>query len=309
MFGECHMHIFMNARNYREAVQLHKNGVQDADIRSKLKQYQAKGITFLRDGGDHLGVSERTREIAPEYGITYRTPLFAIHKKGHYGGIVGRGFTDLREYHGLVKEVKQRNGDFIKVMFSGIMDFDHHGAVTEPPLTQQEIAEMIHIAHEEGFAVMAHVNGDRAVRAAVEAGVDSVEHGNFLSEETLQILAESSTVWVPTFVTITNLIGTGRFDDTAIRALKEEQGKRIRRGFELGARIALGSDAGAFHVEHGQGLLDEYRELAALVGVPIGGGAEEKWCRENKSVLLNRQALDERLQASEDEIRHRFCRS
>lgn len=128
MFGECHMHIFMNGVNYREAVQLHKNGVQEADIRKKLEQYKACGITFLRDGGDGLGVSARAAKIAPEYGIAYRTPIFAIHKKGHYGGIVGYGFEDWREYHSLVKQVRAEGGDFIKVMFSGIMDFDREGA-------------------------------------------------------------------------------------------------------------------------------------------------------------------------------------
>ena len=113
-------------------------------------------------------------------GLRTSTPVFAIHKKGHYGGIVGRAFSDWKEYEALVKEVRERGGNFIKVMFSGIMDFSNCGAVTEPPLLQEEIREMIHIAHEEGFAVMAHVNGAGAVKDAVEAGVDSVEHGNFM---------------------------------------------------------------------------------------------------------------------------------
>lgn len=46
------------------------------------------------------------REIAGEYGIDYRTPLFAIHKKGHYGKIVGRGFENMKEYAKLVRKVK-----------------------------------------------------------------------------------------------------------------------------------------------------------------------------------------------------------
>ena len=37
--------------------------------------------------------------LAPKYGIDYRTPVFAIHKNGHYGSIVGRGFDDLKEFH------------------------------------------------------------------------------------------------------------------------------------------------------------------------------------------------------------------
>ena len=64
------MHILMDAQNYRRAVQLHADGVQDDDIRKKFRQYQEKEITFLRDGGDGLGVSARAAQIAPEYGIT-----------------------------------------------------------------------------------------------------------------------------------------------------------------------------------------------------------------------------------------------
>ena len=189
MFGECHAHLFMNGYNYREAVELHQGGPKEDDIRAKLRLYQEQGVTFVRDGGDALGVSALAKKIAPEYGIDYRTPLFAIHKNGHYGGIVGYGFDNMEEYHGLVKRAIREGADFIKVMFSGILDFDRDGALTEEPLAGEEIWEMIHIAHEEGMSVMAHVNGADAVRNAVEAGVDSVEHGNFMDEDCLQALA------------------------------------------------------------------------------------------------------------------------
>ena len=167
--------------------------------------------------------------------------------------------------------------------------------MTEAPLQKDEIREMIHIAHEEGFSVMAHVNGTAPVLAAVEAGVDSVEHGNSLDEEALQALAESHTVWVPTYVTIVNLIGSGRFDDVALRRLKREAGARIRRGFALGAKTALGSDAGAYRVLHGQGLLDEYRELSLLLTDPQDGTA-----------AVPQEVLDARLLAAEKRVRERF---
>ena len=289
MFGECHAHLFMNGYNYHEAVKLHRDGPKEDDIREKLRLYQKQGVTFVRDGGDTLGVSALARKIAPEYGIDYRTPLFAIHKNGHYGGIVGYGFDDWKEYHSLVKRAIREGADFIKVMFSGILDFDRDGALTEGPLTRDEIREMIHIAHEEGMAVMAHVNGADAVRNAVEAGVDSVEHGNFTDEDCLQALAESNAVWVPTYVTITNLIGSGRFDDASLRRLTAQQGERIRRGFELGATIALGSDAGAYRVPHGQGIADEYREFHRIT-----------------APLFPKDELDVRLASAEEEIRTRF---
>ena len=129
-FGENHAHIFMNAVNYKEAVQKHRNGVDERVIHSHFKQYQEKGISFIRDGGDALGVSERARQLAPEYGIDYRTPVFAIHKNGHYGGIVGKGFATMKEYADLVKEAGRRKADFIKIMTTGIMNFDTDGSIT-----------------------------------------------------------------------------------------------------------------------------------------------------------------------------------
>ena len=93
MLGECHAHIIMNGKNYKEAVALHKDGVREEVIRAHFRTWKEMGITFVRDGGDALGVSRRAKALALEYGIDYRTPIFAIHKKGHYGGIVGHAFS------------------------------------------------------------------------------------------------------------------------------------------------------------------------------------------------------------------------
>ena len=167
MFGECHAHIIMDGVNYRHAVDMHKNGPDDKIIREHLKAYQKRGIAFVRDGGDALGVSARAKELAPEYGIDYRTPIFAIHKEGHYGSIVGNGFATMVEFHKRVLEAKQAGADFIKIMTTGILDFNEHGAITGTPLDGSEVKEMVHIAHEEGMAVMSHTNGDYGVQAAV----------------------------------------------------------------------------------------------------------------------------------------------
>ena len=257
MFGECHAHIIMDGVNYRRAVDMHKNGPDDQIIKAHLKAYQDKGITFVRDGGDALGVSLRAKEIAPEYGIDYRTPVFAIHKEGHYGSIVGKSFATMREFHDRVLEAKKAGADFIKIMTTGIMDFNAHGAVTGTPLDAAEVKEMVHIAHEEGMNVMSHTNGDYGVQAAVEAGVDSLEHGNYMNEDSLAMLAQSHTVWVPTLVTVRNLMGDGRFEDDVVWALIESGFEIVRKAFQLGIKVAPGSDAGAYRVLHGQGIQDE----------------------------------------------------
>ena len=257
MFGECHAHIIMDGVNYRRAVDMHKNGPDDQIIKAHLKAYQDKGITFVRDGGDALGVSLRAKEIAPEYGIDYRTPVFAIHKEGHYGSIVGKSFATMREFHDRVLEAKKAGADFIKIMTTGIMDFNAHGAVTGTPLDAAEVKEMVHIAHEEGMNVMSHTNGDYGVQAAVEAGVYSLEHGNYMNEDSLAMLAQSHTVWVPTLVTVRNLMGDGRYEDEVLWPIIESAKENVRKAFQLGIKVAPGSDAGAYRVLHGQGIQDE----------------------------------------------------
>ena len=131
MFGECHAHVIMDGKNYKAAVALHKNGPDEQAIREHLAAWQQADITFVRDGGDAYGVSERARELAGEYGIDYRTPIFAIHKRGHYGGIVGLPFDDRKGYRELIDRARKRGADFIKIMISGIMEFDTYGKLTE----------------------------------------------------------------------------------------------------------------------------------------------------------------------------------
>ena len=266
MFGECHAHIIMDGVNYRHAIDLHRNGPDDNVIREHLKIYQDRGIIFVLDGGDALGVSARAKELAPEYGIDYRTPVFAIHKEGHYGSIVGKSFSTMPEFYKRVLEAKEQSADFIKIMTTGLLDFNAHGAITGTPLDATEVKEMVHIAHEEGMAVMSHTNGTYGVQAAVEAGVDSLEHGNYMNEESLTMLSESHTVWVPTLVTVRNLLGDGRYADETLKPIIETAEENVRKAFRLGVKVAPGSDAGAYRVLHGQGIQDEMQAFVQILG-------------------------------------------
>jgi imidazolonepropionase-like amidohydrolase len=76
-------------------------------------------------------------------------------------------------------------------MISGLMDFNCCGVLTGEALPDSWIRELIHMAHEEGFSVMAHANGAETVLAAAAAGVDSVEHGAYQSEESLRAMQEN----------------------------------------------------------------------------------------------------------------------
>lgn len=266
MFGECHAHVIMDGVNYRRAVDMHADGVKDEAVRAHLSAYRDNGVSFVRDGGDAAYVSRRAKELAEEYGIDYRSPVFAIHKEGHYGAIVGRGFCTMKEYRARVAEAKAEGADFIKIMTTGLLDFNDHGKITGTPLPAEEVREMVHIAHEEGFAVMSHTNGCYGVQAAVEAGVDSVEHGNYMDEETISMLADSETVWVPTLVTVRNLLGCGRYDDKIICSIIEMGERNLRLAYQKKVKTALGSDAGAYMVPHGKGIVDEYRSFTDILG-------------------------------------------
>lgn len=271
MLSDCHIHMVLDGVYWKDAIARHRAGVREDWVRRTLSAYRQRGITYLRDGGDRWGVCSLAARLAPEYGIRYRIPGAPIHKNGHYGGFIGRGFDTMADYRALVEETKRSGADFIKIMISGLMDFDRFGVLTDVPLTPEEIREMIAIAHGEGFSVMAHANGDATVAAAIAAGVDSIEHGAYLGQETLHRLAESRTVWVPTLVTFGNLIGCGRFPDAVLKPLLEGAMENVRTAAALGALIAPGSDAGAFRVLHGQGTLDEY----ALLKAAIGEGCDE----------------------------------
>lgn len=296
MPGECHAHFFMNGTDYRQAVELHREQPSEAWIRTLFQEYRDRGVSFIRDGGDHYGVSLLAKQLAPEYEIDYRTPVFAIHRKGHYGKVVGRAYSDLREYAALVREAAAAGADFIKIMTAGIMDFQTDTGLTGEPLPLPEVKELVHIAHEEGFAVMSHTNGADSVKIAVEAGVDSLEHGNFQNRSSLTELADAETVWVPTLVTVKNLIGCGRFSDAVLNRIWEKNRHALSDGVRLGVRLAAGSDAGAFQVRHGEGICQEEAAIRQILSDP-----------EQEAPLTDREISD-KIEAGERQIRARFRR-
>ena len=261
MRADCHMHMILDGYEWRGAIARHKEKPDEAFIRQILKTYQELGYTYLRDGGDRWDAGKRSRELAAEYGITYRTPLAPLCKKGHYGAFIGLTWENFREYRDLVVRHRENGADFIKIMISGLMDFDHYGVLSEEPLTAEEIRELIHIAHEEGFAVMSHCNGARTAEAAAMAGVDSIDHGAYLDKDALQAMEENGTVWVPTLSTIGNLRGKGRFNEDAVRKILDSALANVTQYKGL---LAAGTDAGAWAVPHGSTTEEGYFAMAGV---------------------------------------------
>ena len=261
MRADCHMHMILDGVEWRSAIARHKEKPDEDFIRQVLKIYQDLGYTYLRDGGDRWNAGKRSREIAKEYGITYRTPLAPLCKKGHYGAFIGLTWENFREYRELVVQHKENGADFIKIMISGLMDFDHFGVLSEEGLAPEEIRELIHIAHEEGMAVMSHCNGARTAEAAAIAGVDSIDHGAYLDQDALQAMEDNGTVWVPTLSTIGNLRGKGRFNEEAVCRILDSALYNVSQYKGL---LAAGTDAGAWAVPHGSTTEEGYFAMAGV---------------------------------------------
>lgn len=266
-YSECHGHIFMDGADYRTAVKRHKAAPDTALLEQRLRALAEAGVVYYRDGGDSLGVSARAREAAPDHGIEYRSCIFATHARGQYGSIVGRAFDTAGDFLALVREAKAQKADFVKLMISGILDFQRWGGLSGGGVDLHLLPELLRIAHGEGFRVMAHVNGPERITAALEAGVDSVEHGYFMEEAQLRLLAQTGAVWVPTLSAVAAFAGRAGFCPGVAEETVRRQGQAIRRARELGVLIAAGSDAGAVGVEPDRGIHREHALLAAC-GLP-----------------------------------------
>ena len=271
MRSDCHMHMILDGYEWKNAIARHAEKTDDAWIRQQIEIYHAQGYTYLRDGGDRWGAGKRAREIAKEYGITYRTPLANLCKAGHYGVFIGKKYENFREYRELIRQQREEGADFVKIMISGLMDFDRAGVLTEPGLPPEQIRQLIHIAHEEGMPVMAHANGAETVLAAAQAGIDSVEHGAYQNAESLAAMTEVGAVWVPTLSTVGNLLGKGRFPDDQVRKILESTLENLSHYQGL---VAPGTDAGAWAVPHGSRTEEGWLAQAGITDARLQAGTE-----------------------------------
>jgi imidazolonepropionase-like amidohydrolase len=156
----------------------------------------------------------------------------------------------------------------IKVCASGgVMSLT--GSPGAQHFSDEELRAIVDEAHRRGLKVAAHAHGDQGIRAAVEAGIDCIEHGSLMSEATMKLMIERGT-----FLVATSYLAEGLDVSKAHPALQAKarevfpQAKaNLRRAIEAGMRIACGTDAPA--IPHGQNA----KELWALVDrgmTPLG---------------------------------------
>jgi imidazolonepropionase-like amidohydrolase len=141
-----------------------------------------------------------------------------------------------------------------------------------PEMRRDVMQAICEEAHAAGRRVAAHSLGSDGELWAVQAGVDSIQHGHFLNDETLRLMAERGTYLVPT---MTHCVRNARVrraklppeeqaDDLILRAC-DSMYQVLTKALALGVPIAAGTDAGAFGVPHGCNALEA--ELLTTAGL------------------------------------------
>src|SRR5688572_13113660 len=115
--------------------------------------------------------------------------------------------------------------------------------------TDAEVRAMVEEASAKGIPVMAHAHGEEGALAAVQAGVRSIEHGTYLSEEALRLMAQKGTYLVPTYATVIDLVEPGGdYDNRDLQLRGRHMLPRLREtvqsAIKHGVKIVTGADTG-----------------------------------------------------------------
>jgi len=246
------------------------------------------GFTTVRNVGDQFNVSIALRR-AIEEGKVHGPRIFTSGRSiastgGHadasnsFGpflysddprlNTVCNGADSCRE---AVRQRYKDGADLIKITATGgVMSIAKSG--TAPQFTDEELAAIVSTAHDYSLKVAAHAHGTEGIKRAVKAGVDSIEHGTLMDEETMRLMKQQGTHFVPT-------ISAGRWvydqaqDPTYFPAIVRPKalalGPVIQRTFakawQAGVTIMFGTDCGVS--AHGSNA----REFGYMVeaGMPV----------------------------------------
>ena len=145
--------------------------------------------------------------------------------------------------------------DWIKITATGGVLSDT-ATGTDQQMTGDELREIMETAHSLGVKVAAHAHGTNGINAALRAGVDSIDHGTFLDDESIKLFKRTGVYLVPTLLPGHKVPATmegNPFFTEAIkakaRAASAGSKASFRKAYEGGVRIAFGTDSGV--TKHG----------------------------------------------------------
>jgi imidazolonepropionase-like amidohydrolase len=158
--------------------------------------------------------------------------------------------SGIEECRSAVREQVANGADWIKVYADWPFDFTEDGQITgRPNFTQEELDTIVGEAERLGVGVAAHAMSREGIKAALDAGVRSIEHGDGFTDDLLKQAKEQRVYWCPTMQAYEHQQESVAGDHPRrffIDRLLKIRYQAIRRGRELGVKIALGSDAGSY---------------------------------------------------------------
>lgn len=180
----------------------------------------------------------------------YREDLF--DEPGAYLGVADGPYEARKAVRAQVK----RGADVIKLTATGGV-LSNTSAGTEVQFKDDELQEVVSTAHMLGRKVAAHAHGAKGVNAALQAGVDSIDHGTFLDASSIELFKRTGAWYVPTVIagkTVEERAKLPGYYPPAVAEKARQVGPQIldalRRAQAGGVKIAFGTDAGVF--SHGE---------------------------------------------------------
>jgi imidazolonepropionase-like amidohydrolase len=276
---DCHVH-FSDAGLADSSVQDHDpSGLRILRMAEHARRTLAAGFTTVRDAGgrDHLEFALRR---AAQEGLI-RTPRLILA-----GKIVSMTTAGASSWPGMyrqadgvsevVKAVREQvaaGADVIKIMATGAVLAPGHERPTSAQFTREELKAAVGTAHAMGLRVAAHAHGIDGIARAVEAGVDTIEHGTHLHEDpgVAKEMAARGVFLVPTLKALDRIAqGDGVPHDMRAKAQdrRSDRDRTFRVALEMGVPIAMGTDAATPFNRHGENA-EELALMVALGMTPI----------------------------------------
>jgi imidazolonepropionase-like amidohydrolase len=170
---------------------------------------------------------------------------------------IANGVSEVRK---AVRYQIKHGAELIKVCASGGI-MSHTGPAGAQQYSDEELRAIADEAHRAGLKVAAHAHGDSGIRAAIEAGIDCIEHGSLMTDETLDLMLERGTFLVPTTYLADGMDVSRAAPELQAKAAEvfPRAKETIRKAVQKGVKIACGTDAPA--IPHGRNA----KELVALV--------------------------------------------
>src|SRR5919198_402541 len=175
---------------------------------------------------------------------------FLFGREPDYTDGIGDGPEEIRK---AVRFEVKNGADVIKAAVSGGV-FSLADEVDTPQFTPAEMAALVDESHRLRKKVAVHCHGDTAARDAINAGVDSIEHGSFMKPDTLRLLKGKGTYLTPTLMAVEFIMGKIDTYPPAVqakaRAAASARSDMFRNAVKMGCKISFGTDAAVF--PHGQ---------------------------------------------------------